>query len=522
MKTAAAKGKSLFSLAALCLALAAVPAQAARLLPSPPRLDAAPHITELVDLDEPLSPQAQGLPLFTLEDHWLVTVLSVVDVPEPGALLPRNRYRLFAESQSLPPPVRAALIAKLASGPQTWASPSIYLERRDLSEKSHRPSFQGLWTDPATGIAYARNRWYDPHNAAWLSEDPIGAVDSSNLYAFVGWGPNSGSDPMGLCWFTGDNLTCGEAAAAIWEGTKQTAVDTAKVAAYGAAGVATGAVLVGAAAVSAPVVVAGAVAGAVTYGAIKAAEAGANRWGEGQNVVQAGAGGVADVLGASSLVAGVTDRDIATGEKLNLTHDQKIQALETGAFALGAVYGGGKAAEATDFRFLSGAAREGMAEGAAGLEADLAPRFVEQPLAPGSAPGHSIVLELEEGMNAGAFSRKARALADLAERNRLFKAPNPVARDPNIAAQFKNRLIRAAYRKYGVTDPARFQSLRARIRSLHADHLQDLQLLGRDVATNLDLLDPVVNMRLGAQIRPQIQNLPDYTPITKVIIRGLD
>ena len=63
---------------------------------------------------------------------------------------------------------------------------------------SQTAGFQGLWTDPATGLAYARNRWYDPHNAAWLSEDPIGPVDSSNLYAFVGWGPNSGTDPMGL------------------------------------------------------------------------------------------------------------------------------------------------------------------------------------------------------------------------------------------------------------------------------------------------------------------------------------
>ena len=69
--------------------------------------------------------------------------------------------------------------------------------------------FQGLWTDPTTGLAYARNRWYDPHNASWLSEDPAGAVDSSNLYAFVGWGPNSGTDPMGLCWFTGfDDVPC--------------------------------------------------------------------------------------------------------------------------------------------------------------------------------------------------------------------------------------------------------------------------------------------------------------------------
>ena len=197
MKTRAAKGRSLFSLAALCLALVAVPAQAARLLPSSPSLDAAPRVAELVDLQQPSSPHVSGLPLFTLEDHWLVTVLSVVDAPEPGALLPRERYRLFAVSQSLPPPVKAALIAKLASGPQTWASPSIYLERRDLSEKSHRLSFQGLWTDPATGLAYARNRWYDPHNASWMSEDPALDVDSTNLYAFVGWGPQESTDPTG-------------------------------------------------------------------------------------------------------------------------------------------------------------------------------------------------------------------------------------------------------------------------------------------------------------------------------------
>jgi len=58
--------------------------------------------------------------------------------------------------------------------------------------------FQGLWTDPVTGISYARNRWYDARTASWLSEDPMGAVDSPNLYAFVGWGPHVGRDPMGL------------------------------------------------------------------------------------------------------------------------------------------------------------------------------------------------------------------------------------------------------------------------------------------------------------------------------------
>ncbi len=65
--------------------------------------------------------------------------------------------------------------------------------------------FQGARTDPVNGLAYHRNRWYDPRTASWLSEDPAGAVDSPNLYAFVGWGPQVGRVPLGLndvcAWF---------------------------------------------------------------------------------------------------------------------------------------------------------------------------------------------------------------------------------------------------------------------------------------------------------------------------------
>ncbi|HSF39574.1 MAG TPA: Ig-like domain-containing protein [Thermoanaerobaculia bacterium] len=60
--------------------------------------------------------------------------------------------------------------------------------------------FQGLWTDPVTGVAYARARWYDARNASWLSEDPLLDIDSPNLYAFVGHQPHMGTDPFGeLC-----------------------------------------------------------------------------------------------------------------------------------------------------------------------------------------------------------------------------------------------------------------------------------------------------------------------------------
>jgi len=78
---------------------------------------------------------------------------------------------------------------------ESWQAASDWLGGRFPAGQSRL--FQGLWTDPVTGIAYARARWLDTRNATWLSEDPLGAVDSTNLYAFVGWQPNLSSDPLG-------------------------------------------------------------------------------------------------------------------------------------------------------------------------------------------------------------------------------------------------------------------------------------------------------------------------------------
>ena len=57
--------------------------------------------------------------------------------------------------------------------------------------------FQGAWTDPVTGLAYHRARWYDAANATWLSEDPLQDIDSPNLYAFVRHNPLMLTDPWG-------------------------------------------------------------------------------------------------------------------------------------------------------------------------------------------------------------------------------------------------------------------------------------------------------------------------------------
>jgi hypothetical protein len=51
--------------------------------------------------------------------------------------------------------------------------------------------------DPFTLKNYVRARWYDPTTETFLSPDPMGYEDSSNLYAFAGGDPVNGRDPTG-------------------------------------------------------------------------------------------------------------------------------------------------------------------------------------------------------------------------------------------------------------------------------------------------------------------------------------
>lgn len=50
----------------------------------------------------------------------------------------------------------------------------------------------------ATGLLYFRNRWYSTTAGQWLSQDPLGPVDSHNLYAFNGFDSVNFVDPFGL------------------------------------------------------------------------------------------------------------------------------------------------------------------------------------------------------------------------------------------------------------------------------------------------------------------------------------
>ncbi len=51
--------------------------------------------------------------------------------------------------------------------------------------------------EPLTAENYVRARWFDPQNGVWLTPDPMGYQDSSNLYAYAAGDPVNGRDPNG-------------------------------------------------------------------------------------------------------------------------------------------------------------------------------------------------------------------------------------------------------------------------------------------------------------------------------------
>jgi RHS repeat-associated protein len=55
-----------------------------------------------------------------------------------------------------------------------------------------------MWEGDIVGLYYMRNRWYDPDDGRFLSEDPAGFEGGLNLYTFAGDDPIDGSDPSGL------------------------------------------------------------------------------------------------------------------------------------------------------------------------------------------------------------------------------------------------------------------------------------------------------------------------------------
>jgi hypothetical protein len=133
----------------------------------------------------------------------------------------------------------------------------------------------------------------------------------------------------------------------------------------------------------------------------------------------------------------------------------------------------------------------------------------------GSGPAATAKVWYENGMPKGEFARKARALKDLSNRDLLFKASNPVERDKSVTDGYRSFVIGRIRRLYNTTNPGFRDSLIDNVaHDMSPDHVWELQIGGPDRRSGLRFLDRFTNERIGTrQIWPQIQNLPDGTPI---------
>jgi RHS repeat-associated protein len=66
--------------------------------------------------------------------------------------------------------------------------------------------YTGRPFDASTGLQNNLNRWYDAVVGRWTSEDPTGFADDANPFRYVGNGPVSAIDPVGLAELTAGKL----------------------------------------------------------------------------------------------------------------------------------------------------------------------------------------------------------------------------------------------------------------------------------------------------------------------------
>jgi hypothetical protein len=134
-------------------------------------------------------------------------------------------------------------------------------------------------------------------------------------------------------------------------------------------------------------------------------------------------------------------------------------------------------------------------------------------------PKKPVTIEVRHvpGMPKHEFRRKANALKKLGDEGKLFKARNPVRqRDRQRSIGHQQDLIRRIHEQYGRRNPELSRRLIGRITDgrMQLDHVNELQLGGADLRSNMRFLDSFTNWEIGTQqIRPQIRNLPDGTPI---------
>ncbi|MCP4124615.1 MAG: RHS repeat-associated core domain-containing protein [Bacteroidetes bacterium] len=198
--------------------------------------------------------------------------------------------------------------------------------------------FSTKYFDGEIGLYYYGFRYYSVDLGRWLNRDPIGEDGGFNLYAFA-W--NNGItfiDPVGKQNY-GYGIGSGfgpppTLPRILNDGWKQIkGASTTKVAGAVVGGaktivIATGVIIVftGTAAVSWPVAIT-ALGSIVVYSVL---DTSMSRHSMGQNRSQVALGTIADLSGVNDIYIGVTNKDIATGENLNLSDFEQGERFGSG------------------------------------------------------------------------------------------------------------------------------------------------------------------------------------------------
>jgi RHS repeat-associated protein len=175
-----------------------------------------------------------------------------------------------------------------------------------------RIGWHGKVMDDRNLLVDFRQRWFNSRLGFFTKPDGMGMLPSGSAYIFAWHDPITLSDPWGL----------GDDDIDWWEATKSFATTVG----IGIAIIGGAALAVGAGIISAPFVIVG---GLVVLAGAAVAH-GISRHADGNTLGQAAVGGVLDTVGVSQIAQGGWSYDIATGRQLQMTGQQRGQALGGG------------------------------------------------------------------------------------------------------------------------------------------------------------------------------------------------
>lgn len=138
--------------------------------------------------------------LHVMDDRQRIAIVetkTIDDAKASEAPVPAQRYQLgnHLGSACLELDERAGLISYEEYSPYGTSTFQAVRSAAEVSLKRYR--YTGKERDGETGLFYFGSRYYPPWLGRWMSCDPAGLVDSSNLYLYVAANPIRHLDPNG-------------------------------------------------------------------------------------------------------------------------------------------------------------------------------------------------------------------------------------------------------------------------------------------------------------------------------------